>query len=365
LAAQPADRAIWVVSSRLKKYLLNAAKIAISIAILGFLGYKGYVTLHQDEAAYDQLVQQPKNWWLMLAALAVAVMAVLITFTRWWLLVRALALPFSWREAIRLSFVGYLFNFTLSIVGGDVIKAVAIAHRQPGRRTAAAATVIVDRLIGLYALFAVGAAATLFVDFDSLRNVDATQIAMAQRVCQFTQIMTLAGAVGFALLMLPGFATSSLWEAVGHIPKAGPALLHVLEAVRMYRRQPLLLLLTLVMSLAVHCLYSISIFLIAWALPGPDPSFAAHFVVAPIAMVAGAAPLPGGFGAMEGALAFMYQALSPEKVLAVQGLVIALAFRTITLVIACIGAIYYVVDRRELHELLDEAQHEPTTARAL
>lgn len=346
----------------MNKFLLNTAKIAISVAILGFLGYKGYTTLHQDEAAYNQLVHQSKNWWLMLAALGVCLGAVLITFTRWWLLVRALQLPFTWREAVRLGFVGYLFNFTLSIVGGDVIKAVAIAHRQPARKAAAAATVIVDRVIGLYALFVVGAAASLFVDFTALTNVDSTQVAMAQRVCQFTQVLTLVGAVGFALLLLPGFATSSLWEMFGQIPKVGPSLMHVLEAVRMYRLRPLLLLLTLVMSLAVHCLYSVSIFLLARALPGDDPSLAAHFVVAPIAMVAGAAPLPGGFGAMEGALSFMYQALSPAKVLAIQGLVIALAFRSLTLVIASIGAIYYVVDRREVRELMAEAQHEPATA---
>jgi uncharacterized membrane protein YbhN (UPF0104 family) len=346
----------------LNKHLLTAVKIAISVAILGFLFYKGYTVLHENEKAYNQLVVQPKNWWLMFAALVVCLGAVLVTFTRWWLLVRALGMPFTWREAVRLGFVGYLLNFTVSIVGGDAIKAVAIAHRQPGRKTAAAATVIVDRIFGLYALFVVGAVASLFVDFSALAHVDPLQVAMARRVCQSTQILTLIGGVGFALLLLPGIATSSLWEMVGHVPKIGPVLLNVLEAVRMYRRQPLFLLFILAMSLFIHCSYAVGIYLIAKALPGEDPSFASNFVVTPIAMVAGAAPLPGGFGAMEGALAFMYHALSPAGVMVIQGLVIALAYRVITLLIALIGALYYVADRGEVRELVAEAQHEPAPA---
>jgi uncharacterized membrane protein YbhN (UPF0104 family) len=186
----------------------------------------------------------------------------------------------------------------------------------------------------------VGAVASLTIDFDSLRVADSTQLAIAKSVCRMTQILSIAGAVGFALLLLPGLATSPLWEMLIHIPKAGPTLIRILEAVRMYRRQPVLLLTAFGMSLGVHCLYSVAIYLIARGLPGEDPSLAANFVVAPIAMVAGAMPgVPGGLGAFEGGLAFMYQALSPADVSRLQGLVIAVAFRVITLVVALIGAI--------------------------
>jgi hypothetical protein len=55
----------------------------------------------------------------------------------------------------------------------------------------------------------------------------------------------------------------------------------------------------------------------------------------------------------------MYQALSPASVHAVQGVVIALAFRAQTLVIACVGAIYYLVDRHEVQALMVEAEQQP------
>lgn len=348
----------------MKKVLVNSAKIAISLLILGLLAYKGWTSVRNDPAAFEKLVNEPKNWPLMGAALGVCLTAVLLTFVRWRLLVQALGMTFPLRDALRLGFVGYLFNFTLSLVGGDLIKAVAIAHRNPGRKTAAAATVVVDRIVGLYALFIVGAVASLCMDFSSLRVEDAAQVLAAQRVCQSIQVLTIIGTLGLALLLLPGLATSPLWEMLGQIPKVGPALISLLDAVRMYRRQPLLLGVSIAMSIGAHCMYAIAIYLIALALPGDDPSLAANFIVAPVSMAATAAPLPGGIGAFEATFAFMYQALAPNGVLPVQGLVIAAAYRAITLVIALIGVVYYIADRREVKELMNEAQEEPAVKAA-
>ncbi len=348
----------------MKKVLVNAIKIAISLLILGLLAYKGWTSLREDPAAFEKLVHEPKDWSLMLAALGVCLGAVLLTFVRWRMLVQALGMTFPMREALRLGFLGYLFNFTLSLVGGDVIKGVAIAHRNPGRRTAAAATVVVDRIVGLYALFVVGAIASLCMDFESLQIEDATQLVAVKRVCQSIQLLTLIGSIGLALLLLPGLATSPLWEMLGRIPKIGAGLISLLDAVRMYRRQPLLLLMSVGMGMVTHGLYAVAFYLIARGLPGEDPSLTANFIVAPISMVAGAAPLPGGLGAFEATLAFMYQALAPAQVLPVQGLVIAAAYRAIQLVIALIGVVYYVVDRREVKEMVAEAKEEAAATAA-
>ena len=58
----------------------------------------------------------------------------LLTFIRWYYLVRALDLPFTLREALRLGFLGYLFNLMpMGIVGGDLLKAVMLGPAAPGR----------------------------------------------------------------------------------------------------------------------------------------------------------------------------------------------------------------------------------------
>src|SRR5438067_4237931 len=79
--------------------------------------------------------------------------SLLISFVRWHLLVRAQDLPFALPNALRLGLVGFFFStFLPGSVGGDIVKAAALA-RQQSRRTVAVATVIMDRVIALWGLF--------------------------------------------------------------------------------------------------------------------------------------------------------------------------------------------------------------------
>ena len=69
----------------------------------------------------------------------------------------------------------------------------------------------------------------------------------------------------------------------------------------------------------------------------------------PIANVCGSIPLPGGLGGFEAGLYFLYQTLSPAS----HGLVVALGYRIITLVIAGIGVVVYLVSRKDIKRLLE------------
>src|SRR5439155_7274092 len=63
-------------------------------------------------------------------------------------------LPFTVTDSIRLGLVGFFFNtFLPGSVGGDLIKAWYIAGEQ-SRRTVAVSTVLIDRVLGLWALAA-------------------------------------------------------------------------------------------------------------------------------------------------------------------------------------------------------------------
>ena len=76
----------------------------------------------------------------------------------------------------------------------------------------------------------------------------------------------------------------------------------------MYRRKPAVLLLAAGLTVGVHVFTALGVYLVARGLPGTAPSLGSHFVVVPLAMVAGALPLPlSGLGAFEGALDFLYR----------------------------------------------------------
>ena len=104
---------------------------------------------------------------MLAAAWACCTAAVLLTFVRWWYLVIAPGRsPAASRDAIRISFWGYLFNLApLGIVGGDVVKAVMLGHEHPQHRAKAVASVLFDRVVGLYMLFVVASAAILLTGF--------------------------------------------------------------------------------------------------------------------------------------------------------------------------------------------------------
>jgi uncharacterized protein (TIRG00374 family) len=338
----------------LKKIAITLVKYGISLAILAWLFWKAS---HDD--AFADLYEQPKNWWLLGAGLLVCLAAVTSTIVRWWLLVRALHMPFKLSEALRLGFVGFLFNFlTLGVLGGDLVKAIFLARKQPGRRTEAIASIVIDRIIGLYALFVLASIAILCVDWTTLNVRDPQQLAAVRMLCWATLGVTIACTVGIMVVALPSFGRSPLYEWLHDLPKVGGTLQRVTTAVRIYRDRPTLMCLVALSSLGTHALFVISVYLIARGLPGEVPSLALHFVIVNIANVANTLPLPGGIGGFEYVLDFMYRGLSSASVAKSQGFVVALGYRIATLVVAMIGVAYYLTSRQEMQALLQQAERE-------
>ena len=338
----------------MKKLLLNLLKFSISAAIIGYLVYSA-----QNDADFARLASQPKHWGLLAAALGVATVATLVTFVRWYLLVRAVELPFSVRDALRLGALGYLFNFvSLGSVGGDLFKAVFIAREQPGRRAEAVATVVIDRVVGLYSMFLL--ASFFILIFGPLQS----SVREIQIICQATLIGTTIGTVGVVMLFVPGFTQGRLSDYLGNRPRIGPPFRKLLGAIRLYRSKPAVLAAAVAASLLSHTGLVLAIFLIAQGLSGGAPDLADHFLIVPLAMVASALPLPlNGLGAFEGVVDFLYRNCD-SAVTSHQGLIVALGYRVVTIVIAvfCMGI--YLSHRREVAEVVREAEREEAEAAA-
>ena len=152
-----------------------------------------------------------------------------MTFVRWYLLVRALHLPFRLVDAFRLGFLGYLFNFVVvGSVGGDLFKAIFIAREQPGRRAEAVATVLVDRIVGVYALVLLTSAVILGGGMPK-------STVEVETICRLTLVAAAIGAAGIAVLWIPGFTSGPLAEFLTGLPRIGNVLGQLISAVRIYR----------------------------------------------------------------------------------------------------------------------------------
>ncbi|MBN2474245.1 MAG: flippase-like domain-containing protein [Pirellulales bacterium] len=342
----------------MKKLLVMLLKIGISVAIIAYLVYDAVSTENEaGQNIFEQLIHQPKHWGLLAAAWVFCASAVTLTLVRWWCLVRALRLPLPFTEALRIGFLGYLFNLApMGIVGGDLLKGWMLAREYRQRRIEAFASVVVDRMIGLYMLFVVATAAIFVTGFWRLKQPE------LQFICNTTYLLTASGAVVLALLLTPGFTDGRGTRALGRLPRVGHAIESLIGAVRMYRRQPYVLASSAIMSVAVHSLFATGVYLIARGLPGDDLSLSTHFVVMPLSASTGALPLP--MGPFELVLEFLYTHVrEPNVVIATgQGLVVALGYRLISVMIATVGICYYLGSRQEVAQVIHEAEEEQQAA---
>ncbi len=334
----------------MKKLLITLLKLGISVAIIG------YLVQQTNRKVFVDLVNQPKRWDLLAAGWACCFGAVLITFIRWWYLVRALDVPLRFRDSIRIGYWGYLFNFLpLGIVGGDVLKTVMLDHQYPRNRAKALASVLVDRVFGLYVLFIVASVAILASQF---WNSNLPHIYM---ICMATLGLTLVGTIGLGVVLGPEAPVRGAIRTVGRIPRLGPPLESVINAVRMYNRKPRVLAIVSLMTVPVHCLNAIGFYLIACGLFDynlRNLSFWAHFVVVPLSTAMQVIPLP--VGPTEFFLNYLYPTVARNGVVITkgQGLVVGLAYRLICLLIAASGVFYYFGNRREMAGVIHEAEAE-------
>ena len=223
----------------MKKTIITLLKYGIPLAIIVWL--LGSV----DREQASRVLARKENWPALIGGFVIAFSAISLSFVRWYLLVRILALPFRLADAFRLGFLGYLLTFVSGgSVGGDLFKAAFVAHEQPGRRSEAVATVLIDRVAGMVSLFLLTSLTILLV-----QPSDAT--AAVRAICNFTLLATAVG-VGLLLLVLVPRHTSHFMMALfARIPKIGPALERMVAAIQVYRRRPLALLLVLAASLSV------------------------------------------------------------------------------------------------------------------
>ena len=212
------------------------------------------------------------------AALALTFLALLAGAVRWHLLLRALALPNPFVTTFRAFFAGQFFN------------AFFFGRRHPGREAEAAASVVIDRGIGLLATLAFGCLA-LLPDLHA-RLADPTW----RKASWLMLLFALAGAAATIAAL-----TSAPWHlAARPLPsRFHPLLARLHTAFTFPRRSPRAAAIATLLSLANLLLLAAACHALSLALSLaiPWPQWLAIF---PVITVLSAIPLtPGGLGIRE------------------------------------------------------------------
>lgn len=283
---------------------------------------------------------------LFLAAL-VTVVGLMITFLRWHLLVRAVGLPFKRYDAVRLGLVGYYFNtFLPGSLGGDIFKAYSIAREQ-NRRTVAVATVVIDRVIGLWALvWFVGIVGGVFwILGDPILKNDNLMMIVRYSIIVVVASMGVWTSLGF----LPNRCALYTAERFERIPKIGGSLAELWRACWMYKQQSRAVLFAMLLTLVSHFLWVVVFHLSIQAFETPNPAedigtFPEHLIVVPVGMTIQALiPVPGGIGAGEAAFGELYKIIGKPEV---NGIVGCMSQRIVFWTIGFLGYFVYTRMRR-------------------
>ena len=322
----------------------GVVRIVLPLTIIGFLVWFNW----SDVAA---LWRKSLDYGMLSAALALVLASLCLTIIRWFLLVRALDIDFGPGDAFRLGFLAYLFNFVSpSSVGGDLFKAFFIARDHPGRRVDAVATVLIDRVVGLFGLLLVASVAIVTVETRTLRS----------DVAYFREailVLTVAATIALPTVLLLGMEGHRRARWIAAIPIVGGTLADMSRVVRRYAGNPWTLAAALAVSISAQCLLCLAFYFTARAIFDFEsiPTVAEHFFIAPLSQLAGAVPLPGGLGATEMALAILYDSATMGSGTQGQGVAVGIALRVMEIAIAVIGAVYYLASRRQVADVIQAA----------
>lgn len=184
-------------AAKLKKILWFSVKLAIAGVIVWYLAVKSWSEIVASFREFNL-------WWLIPAAVIYGSHMGVCAW-RWYRLTRVLKIELSFREALSLTMQGYFFSlvFPGGAIGGDVVKIGVLAKRAaPGTKVEAAFTILMDRIVGMIALFGMALALLPFA-IPTLLNISIPGIELTPAV-RWLLIVGLAG------LCLAGIGASML-----------------------------------------------------------------------------------------------------------------------------------------------------------
>jgi glycosyltransferase 2 family protein len=278
--------------------------------------------------------------------------AIFLGVVRWRILLRAAGFELSLSRTTEISFVAHFFNsLMLGTVGGDVMKAYYAARETHHRKNEAVVTVLVDRVIGLWAML-------VFAAVMILPNLHLFEHGGLRRITAVMLCMTL-GATGFVFMAFRG-GVSKRWvtarEWLRRLPK-GAWLEQLLDSCRAYGKSPRALIEAFLLSTAINLLTVTQFWILSRGLH-VDISFLALCLIAPTVVCIAAMPIaPSGIGVRENLFVHML-AIPAIAVHATPALSLSLLAFAGSLFWSVVGGIVYTTFKQKHHLAQEELSAE-------
>jgi len=308
------------IDRRARDRILNLLKILVSVGLLILL-----ITQIDLGQTLERLARL--KWGFFLAALALYWAGVLVRAYRWGSLLWGLNVQVSWWRLVGLYFVGSFFSLVLPTgLGGDVVRIYELS--QDSRETGAAiSSVLVDRFLGLFVLFAMALLA-LAGGYQMVGG----------------QIRALIAIVFVACLVLAALVLQRTWIerwgarlGVDRLLGRIKVLRQLYESLHLYRSQALL------RATAASVLFNLMLILVNYLLAravGIGVPLAYYFLFIPIISALLMLPSIGGLGVRETAYVVLFGQVGVDRD---HALALALVYLATLVCTGLIGAGLYII----------------------
>jgi glycosyltransferase 2 family protein len=319
---------------------VEASRRSLARSILGSAWFKSgvailimYLLVHFNRLDWRHLGALRDTWpWLALAFSLMFPPFAIVSY-RLMFILRSQGIDASFREAMRWTMIGSLFDLMMpSSNGGDVVKAGLIAaHVGSGWRTRAVMSVAFDRVLGLVGLFLLASVVGL-VGWKVVQDVAGKG---------FLLMASIAGSLGvlavFRILGSRRLYNNVRINAFLEQRKWGPLIKKWIGTFNELRERPRFLVIALLLSMVNHVFWCAALIFIARAV-GNEVPLIEGFVVFPIAIFSNVFGIAGGFGL--GTVGFD---VLLSLFLGIQnGALIGLLFQTLSAVIKLAGLPFYL-----------------------
>lgn len=326
-------------SGRSRSLLINVTLCVVAFGLLA-------LTIHSNRAEIRGVFERQLDWKLLAIAVAIFLSGLMLTFVRWFVLFRAVEVPLSLSDAVRLGFIGNVFNLVIpGAVGGDVVKAGFVYQRvPPERRARGLASMVIDRLVGLLGLFLLAA----FMGMVAWGRVTPD----VHRLTLIAVAASATGIVGLSVLFTP-----SLYRPLEYLLRGRGKLERILDQLvamaSAFSARRGVVAGTVLMSMTNHTMNVLAFYLVGRALFGTVPSPFDHFVIVPLVLFTMVVPLPfGALGLTEQVSGQLFDLVAHPG-----GAVTMMGFRVVMYLGALIGVLVYLANLRQVREA-EQAIHE-------
>ncbi len=315
----------------MKKIIIFLLRIGVSGGILYFIFTRPDLNFQKVIG----IIQGIQPFYLYSAFLVYGVV-LLLGSLRWKVLLEAHQIRLTFPRILQIFFVGLFFNnFLPSLTGGDIIRAYYVS-RETSHRAGAVMTIIVDRGMGWFSLFFLGAGASL--------------LHLRQAEIRGPVLTVLLVFVISLILIILAFHNRRIFEKIFRRGRGNPQVCRIKElleklyqAFYFYKSRPWVLAQAFLLSLLLQTLMIVINYQIALGLGVRDIGIAYFFIFIPLVAAISSIPISvAGWGVGE---------MAYKKYFAYVGLAggisvsISLALRLILLVWSLIGLPLYLLYR--------------------